>query len=1272
MKITAKKISLLTLGLATLGCLSIGAVCANVSATAEANAAFDVELTMLKGANLRKDSSNPSLKFTAELASVEAGVEYGMLIIPADWLSNYTFNNDYIEVLNREVGANEYKNVVCTPYQDIEEVGTPEAPGAWRISATVNEAANGDYSVEYIAIAYATDGTNYDYATVDKDTHARSFTYVAQMAIQNEELTEEEIASLDKYVNYAGAEGVTSAQTYWTYSAATNSYDESQFTLTGSADLETASDKALRIDANALGFDKGCLSLKTKAYYFDVTQVSFKVKFDASWNEDTWTKNPEGVGYGWWGINYFRTYEETDIYTNMKTVSDVEKVNAEWQTVTLTFDQGVSGYLSIIAAVGEFDNPVMLVDDFTIISEGDVYTENFDNADLDKEGMFVCTDTREEAPVSIVSKAEAGLTMAAPTHSGMTISNVEEALLPMQSKNAYSNVTSIEYDVCVNNTLASGWGGFQMGYATGSSWDVGRVYEHFNGDNVDFKGGYIDYLKNLKVGETYHAVITVNGTAISATFTSESGDVQAVNGTLSTTSNLYLAFYHEVKGDGTYTISNFQVTADGKTETGVDNVFNGGETVTISSGLDTSYNFSNVLAAGKVADAFAKGTYAAVEGTEINEDGLEALAESAIVLTAKFGYTLKGEKEFAIRVGGMASMPEYLLINNNSLSFYKNTVKQGESISLTGDSNELTINVTKAGKLLVSINGDDANYLGKVSVFAALKVVGFGGAGTLSIDEVDSVAYSAESIGGGAKTFTYATYVGGECDGLDVNGATAEYAVANGALNIQLMTAVGAEGSKFAFATANAHAFTSISFDMYMPTLANKQENKWVGDFAFGASVSGDNYSGNGALDELVKGAWNHVEISVNNGVATFGSRTYALTGNDYFWMRINPGDGSFNSADVIKIENFTITDANGTYTDTFNDGTTSLLTDRYANAGFTFEESPASLRFTETKAPAQLGVLANAIGAHEVIGLQLKDTYSNVTEITFKAKYDNTVLVTDRWGLGIASTKGSYNYYSPQSFEFPMDNQWHEYRFEFTSSKMNMYLDGVSRGERDYNNASTYHFYIQICPKTSVSSDDAVLVYMDDFSITANGTTYTDDFSTGVDKLFDKATGRLYLKSIGETGNANNIDNVASVINELDSYIAGADFVLDGLKDNKKALNGYLSYAVEAGKEFAIVLGEDKATNSADFLYVTATEITFCKVENGVLTKGKSISATAVNTLQITLLKSGALSISNGLEMVAMGNVSNVKQFKMVDVNAKGTVTFSEIKLSTQKYVEA
>ena len=62
-------------------------------------------VTMLSGASVRKDGEMPGLKFSANIEDYDAEAQYGMLILPEEVMDKYTFNNDYISVLDADKNA---------------------------------------------------------------------------------------------------------------------------------------------------------------------------------------------------------------------------------------------------------------------------------------------------------------------------------------------------------------------------------------------------------------------------------------------------------------------------------------------------------------------------------------------------------------------------------------------------------------------------------------------------------------------------------------------------------------------------------------------------------------------------------------------------------------------------------------------------------------------------------------------------------------------------------------------------------------------------------------------------------------------------------------------------------------------------------------------------------------------------------------------------------------------------------------------------------------
>ncbi len=177
MKNVKRKVLFLAASLAFTGALSAGALAANV--TAKAEGWDDLTLTMTKGASARL-SEESGLRFKATLKNYDEtdGVTYGMVIVPVDYLTDMTFDNDYVEKLNAEYGAGNYINAQVLP---------TEEDGNTIIQHSITSIKTGNYDREFFGIAYATDGTTYKYAT--PNDNERSITYIASCALNDVKYT---------------------------------------------------------------------------------------------------------------------------------------------------------------------------------------------------------------------------------------------------------------------------------------------------------------------------------------------------------------------------------------------------------------------------------------------------------------------------------------------------------------------------------------------------------------------------------------------------------------------------------------------------------------------------------------------------------------------------------------------------------------------------------------------------------------------------------------------------------------------------------------------------------------------------------------------------------------------------------------------------------------------------------------------------------------------------------------------------------------------------
>lgn len=152
-------------------------------------------VTMLSGASVRKDGEMPGLKFSANIEDYDAEAQYGMLILPEEVMDKYTFNNDYISVLDADKNAaGKYINQICHPYSTGET--------SWRISLSLVNILPQNYTQSFTGIAYELKDEGYSYAEIDRWNNSRSVSMVAQLALEYEtNLTGEQRKNLDTYAN---------------------------------------------------------------------------------------------------------------------------------------------------------------------------------------------------------------------------------------------------------------------------------------------------------------------------------------------------------------------------------------------------------------------------------------------------------------------------------------------------------------------------------------------------------------------------------------------------------------------------------------------------------------------------------------------------------------------------------------------------------------------------------------------------------------------------------------------------------------------------------------------------------------------------------------------------------------------------------------------------------------------------------------------------------------------------------------------------------------
>ena len=719
----------------TLLCGTLAGACCLFGASFAIDAidvsAETTSVSMVAGAATRKDLENPGLKFTANIANYIESVDYGMLILPEEAFTKYTFDNDYVDVLN--AAGKTYINKLCAPYEISD--------GQWQIACSIVDIFEDNYTRQFVGVAYTLVDGSYDYAEVNMLDNARSVTYVAQMALQYEaDLTADETYALETFAN---------PKCLLEETVEVDGIEDAGLTFGGEATVQDLNN-ALSVDIqNKLDPNKGSMSVITKTAYTGITEI----KFDAK----------SGTTNSWWGIGIIDSAANASIYKQNLGALGSHSTNGEWATFTYTisgtswsltstsglsksgsFTSGATSaettgyYVYVLGARGETFSETIQFDNFSITAGGTTYTDDF-NASIN--GGLFNTDANMQSVQVSVSGIE--LPEFTPTTNNALSVDIQNKLnsdtgkASVITKVAYTGITEIKFDA------KSG--------TTNSWWGIGIIDSAANASIYKQNLGALG--SHSTNGEWATFTYTISGTSWSLTSTSglsKSGSF--TSGATSAETTGYYVYVLGARGETfseTIQFDNFSITAGGTTYTDDFNAsINGGlfntdanmQSVTVSSESEDAYDFETLLASGDVNSVLYNGGYAYVQSGAVS---LENLPASSLAITGSFTYTITGDKAFALVLGGTESGMDYLYIDGTTLAFY-NGVTLKKSVALTSATNTITVAVTAGGRVCVSVNDGEFVAMGNVTAApsAAFKAVALGGAGEVAITAIDVSVYA--------------------------------------------------------------------------------------------------------------------------------------------------------------------------------------------------------------------------------------------------------------------------------------------------------------------------------------------------------------------------------------------------------------------------------------------------------------------------------------------------------------------------------------------------
>ncbi len=297
---------------------------------------------------------------------------------------------------------------------------------------------------------------------------------------------------------------------------------------------------------NKLCPDKGKMSFITSEAYSNITEISFKAK--------------TGTETSWWGISLAESKAAADLYVRtLKTT--LPSTNGEWALFTYKFANGVCKitsttgfsakenienkdyYIYVVGAKGEGFNENVMFDDFTVVSDGEVYVDDFQKGL--NNGLFDIDDVWSEggAPVSEVIENDIEISDKNNYVATIDVTRIaEDKTMSFITKAAYKNIEKISFKAKVDSTS---WWGISLVEAQNTdiyTWSVGN-----------FAAGNSTWTEYTYAFADGKCVITASD---GATMTKDFANDKA-----------YYIFYFGEKNAASKTtqIDDFTIVADGKT-----------------------------------------------------------------------------------------------------------------------------------------------------------------------------------------------------------------------------------------------------------------------------------------------------------------------------------------------------------------------------------------------------------------------------------------------------------------------------------------------------------------------------------------------------------------------------------------------------------------------------------------------------------------------------------------------------------------------------------
>ena len=429
----------------------------------------------------------------------------------------------------------------------------------------------------------------------------------------------------------------------------------------------TQNDYALRIDTASYGGAAANYkaTFTSKEEFENVVSISYDTKIEGEMTREHLGET-EAL---WWGFGV--TDDSYGIYHTEFAKGDIMSTNNEWTNRSVGNGTPQSGYLVFVINPDKTNCPIYIDNIVITTSSGYVYTDGFTNGEsnLFNVGYFCSIETRSTSSVSF----DGG---TGPDNYSVLIDmfnygnrNGNEATLI--TKNKLNNVTKVSFDLMIEGEVTySNPSDYWIGFGHNSTGGAHSLYEGLNIRNLTNTNNtwqHFDLNFNDISGDYFY-------------FVSNPGHGK---------NNLYLDNVVIVTGEGTLT----------------DN-FSKGRSDLFNLGQDTSmyYNgFNSVNDFDDIYDSLVNAsTY--FEGPEFEKDNLSGRDS---LVHGSISHQIIGEARYAILIFNDESHVEYLLVDDSSISLYRD---YSVISSLDILSNTYSLVITNNG--MISIND---TYIGQTS-----------------------------------------------------------------------------------------------------------------------------------------------------------------------------------------------------------------------------------------------------------------------------------------------------------------------------------------------------------------------------------------------------------------------------------------------------------------------------------------------------------------------------------------------------------------------------